>query len=82
MTYEELKKVPFKVVCHLNMTHEHTVTYISEDGRIGYCDHVKVRGGRPTGKQYRHWRIDGKVYKTNAAFFAALKKYNPIKDTL
>lgn len=75
MTYEELKKMPFRFVCHLSMEEEHATTYISEDGRIGFCDHVRYKDGQPTKRVRRHWQIDGKVYKTTPKFIEALKEF-------
>lgn len=40
MTEEELKKVPFRETCHMAMEGEYTTTYMSKDGRLGFCDHV------------------------------------------
>lgn len=77
MTYEELKKIPFRCVSHLALEDEHCTTYISEDGRIGFCDHVKFKNGQPTKRGYRHWQIDGKVYKTTSKFIEALKEFDP-----
>lgn len=80
MTLEELKKVPFHMVCLLALAHEHSCTYASEDGRLGFCDHTPVIGDpefREFGKPRRHWRIDNKVYKTKAAFLKALEQFNP-----
>ena len=76
-----MKKVPFKVLSHLSMTKSHCTTYISEDGRLGFCDHMAYKCGRPYGRSWRHWRIDDKVYKTTSAFLKALKDFNPTKDT-
>ena len=75
MTVEELKKVPFRMQAHLALTNEHSTTYVSEDGRIAYCDHVpkNVYGGFKKG--YRHWMLDGKVYKTKEKFLEALKEF-------
>ena len=77
MTYDELKKIPFRCVSHLALEDEHCTTYISEDGRIGFCDHVKFKNGQPTKRTYRHWQIDGKVYKTTSKFIEVLKEFNP-----
>jgi len=77
MTFEELKKIPFRFVSHLSMEDEHCITYISEDGRIGFCDHVQYKNGQPTKRARRHWQIDGKVYKTTPKFIEALKDFNP-----
>lgn len=79
MTWEELKKVPFHETGHLAMYEEYTTTYLSKDGRIGFCDHVPrdedgfVKKG---GRSYRHYMIDGKVYKTKEKFIEALKDFN------
>lgn len=55
-------------VSSLAMEDEHTLTYESEDGRLGYCDHTPKRKNGDFGKSYRHWHIDGKVYKTKEKF--------------
>lgn len=50
MTPEELAKIPFHFVCHMSMEHEHTLTYASEDNRLGWCDHTPVK---KNGKRLR-----------------------------
>ena len=80
MTVEELEKVKFKFHSHMSMEDEHTTTYFSEDGKIGFCDHVPrdeygmVKKG---GRAVRHFMIDGKVYKTKKKFLEAIKDFNP-----
>ena len=80
MTVEELEKVKFKFHSHMSMEDEHTTTYFSEDGKIGFCDHVPrdeygmVKKG---GRAVRHFMIDGKVYKSKKKFLEAIKDYNP-----
>ena len=80
MTLEELKKVKFHKTCHLALAKEYTTTYVSENNRLAFCDHVPrdedgmVKKG---GRAYRHYMIDGKVYKIRAAFEKAIKNYNP-----
>jgi hypothetical protein len=74
MTYEELKKVPFRFVSHLSMEDEHCTVYESKDKRISFCNHVHFKNGEPTGRTYRHYMIDGKVYKTKEKFIEALEK--------
>lgn len=64
MTIDELKTIPFHFVCSAAWENEHTLTYESEDGRLGYCDHTPKRKNGDFGRTYRHWRIGGKVYKT------------------
>lgn len=77
MTIDELKAIPFHFVCSADWEHEHTLTYESEDGRLGYCDHTQKRKNGKFGRSYRHWKIDGKVYKTKEKFIAALADFNP-----
>ena len=77
MTIEELKAIPFHFVCSAAWEHEHTMTYESEDGRLGFCDHTPKRKNGDFGRTYRHYHIDGKVYKTKEKFLEALKDYNP-----
>ena len=74
MTIEELEKVPFHFVSHLNMEDMHCTTYISDDKRFGFCDHVPFKNGEPDRrkKSYRHYMINGKVYKTKGKFLKAL----------
>ena len=80
MTVEELEKVKFKFHSHMSMEDEHTTTYFSEDGKIGFCDHVPrdeygmVKKG---GRAVRHFMIDGKVYKSKKKFLEAIKDFNP-----
>ena len=38
MTIEELKKVKFRETCHMALEDEYSTTYMSEDGRMGFCD--------------------------------------------
>jgi len=77
MTLEELKKVPFHWVGSLAMEKEHTLTYASEDGRLGFCDHSPKRKNGDFRKGYRHWRIDNKTYKSWDKFVKALADFNP-----
>lgn len=79
MTYEELKKVPFHFVSHLSMEDEHCTTYVSEDGRIGFCNHVHFKNGEPKGRSYRHYMIDDKVYRSKKKFIEALEQFEPSK---
>ena len=77
MTREEFKKVKFRMVAHFAMEHEHCCTYKSEDGRIGVCVHTRKKSEYEFGRSYRHYKIDGKVYKTDEKFYEALKDYHP-----
>lgn len=73
MTEQELSKVPFHLVGHAAWEHEHTLTYSSKDGRLGFCVHTPKGRGKP----YRHWRIDNKIFKSKEKFLEALKDFNP-----
>ena len=74
MTEEELKLIPFYMKSHLAMEDEHCSTYFTDDGRIGFCDHVPKKGFQ-FKRGYRHWMLDGKVYKTKEKFIEALKEF-------
>lgn len=76
MTYEELKQVPFRFVSHLSMEDEHVITYISDNKRIGFSDHVKYKNGHPTREGYRVWMLDGETYEKDTEFLEALKEVN------
>ena len=75
MTIEELKDIPFHFVAHMALESEHTMSYETEDGRLGFCDHTPKRKNGDFGRTYRHYHIDGKVYKTKEKFLAALADF-------
>lgn len=75
MTLEELTRIPFHFECHLNMEDEHCTTYANDDGRIKICDHVPYKDGEPKGRTYRHYMLDGKVFKKWDKFIEALKDF-------
>lgn len=77
MTIKQLQKIPFHFVGSLAMEDEHMLSYESEDGRLGYCDHTLKRKDGTFGRTYRHWRIEGKVYKKKEKFIEALADFNP-----
>jgi len=82
MTIEELKKVKFRETCHLALEDEYSTTYVSEDGRIGFCDHTprdKYGMVKKGGRTIRHFMIDGKVYKSKEKFLEAIKDFEPKK---
>lgn len=77
MTLEELRKVKFHFVSSLALVSEHRLSFVSEDGRLGFCDITPTRQNGDFGKSIRHYMIDGKVYKTKEAFEEAIKDFNP-----
>ena len=76
MTEEELNKTKFRCVCSIALADEHMITYTSEDGRLGFCDHTPKNKNGDFRKGYRHWRIDNKVYKTKEESLEALKDFS------
>ena len=73
MTKEELNKVPFTFVWHMNMEHEHTSTYVNIDYDFGMCSHTKCVDGIACGRTYTHYRHGNKVYKSLKKFLEAIK---------
>lgn len=76
MTEEEFSKVKFRMVCHLSMEDEHVATYENNNKRLGVCVHTKKKDDFTFGRSYRHYRIDGKIYRSRRKFIEALKDYN------
>ena len=72
--------MPFHFVAHMAMEHENTMSYETEDERLGFCDHTPKRKNVDFGRTYRHYRIEGKVYKTKAKFLEAIKDFNQKKE--
>lgn len=64
MTLEDLKKIPFKMIAHLNMVDEHCSTYMSTDPEmcIEICVHQPYRRGMPHGKCHTHYRYNGRNF--------------------
>jgi hypothetical protein len=64
------------------MAEEHTCTYSSKDGRLGFCVHTPVTadfgGIKLYGRSRRHWRIDDNIYKSKKKFLEALKDFHPL----
>lgn len=77
MTQKELNKIPFRFIGSLALEYEHCLSYISVDGRIGFCDHTKRNEDGTFGRSYRHYQIDGNIYKTKKKFLEALKDFKP-----
>lgn len=69
MTQEELKKIPFHMVSHLNMRNEHRTTYSDDSGRLGFCNIAKKKG-----KSMRVYRLDSTWYDNTEDFMNALGK--------
>lgn len=76
IVWEQLAWMKFRCVCTAAWEDEHTMTYVNENGRIGFCVHTPKRENGEFGKSRIHWRIDKKVYKTTKGFLKALKDYS------
>lgn len=76
MTEQELKQIKFKKSGHMTTSYEYMSSYISEDGKLAYCDHVPIKNGLIKGRPYRHYRINGKVYKNKRDFLKALENFS------
>lgn len=73
MTAEQLSKIPFRMVAHLSMEHEHCATFLNADYNMGYCVHTKRKDDGTFGRSYTHYQYNGEVYKTKAKFLEAIK---------
>ena len=73
MTESDLAKIKFKFVMSLSGENEHYTTYESVDHipPIGFCVHTPVKEDGSFGCGYRHYRFNGKVYKTKKKFLEA-----------
>lgn len=57
----------------LSGEYEHYTTYesVGHIPPIGICNHTTVRKDGSFGRGYRHYRFNGKVYKTKKKFLEA-----------
>lgn len=71
MTIEELSKIEFAPCAHMSMEDEHTMSYTAtyKGHAFGICDHTPYKDGVPKGRSYRHFMVDGKVFKTKKKFY-------------
>lgn len=63
------KRIPFRMVMHMNLSTEHLLDYLNEPLNIACCVTTKYRNGKP-GKAVREFGINeqtAKSYKTLAA---------------
>ena len=73
MTKEELAKVPFKCVSHMNGEHENCLTYMNEEYDFGMCVHTLKKENGGFGKRYTHYRFGNKVAKSLTKFLEMIK---------
>ena len=74
MTESDLTKIKFRFVMSMSGEYEHYTTYESVDHipAIGICIHTTVRKDGTFGREYRHYRFNGKTYKTKKKFLEAM----------
>lgn len=80
MTEEELSKIPFRMVSHIAMEHEHCSSYVNDEHGIGMCVHVVKKDDFEFGKSYTHYMYKGVVYKSKKKLLEAYNNINFIKD--
>ena len=69
------------MVSHLTFDDYYVSSYISKDGHLGFADFTpRGEDGYCKGKSYRHWRIDGQVFKSKKKFLQALENFELPKD--
>ena len=73
MTREELSKIPFQLISHLNMEHEHCSSYSNMDYGFYMCKHTKKNSDGTFGRTIVHYMYKDKVYKTLPKFLEAIK---------
>lgn len=73
MTESDLTKIKFRFVMSMSGEYEHMVSYesVGHIPTIGICIHTPVRKDGTFGREYRHYRFNGKVYKSKKKFLEA-----------
>lgn len=81
MTDQDLAKIKFRMVAHLNMWNYHACTYESVDyePKIEMCIHTVVREDGTFGRALAHYRFNGNVYKTKKKFLEAMTTWEEEK---
>ena len=69
--------IKFRMVSHLNMGTHHVCAYesIDHEPKIGMCVHTHIKEDGTFGREYRHYRFNGKTYKTKKKFLEAMTKF-------
>lgn len=76
MTAEELSNIPFRMVSHLSMEHEHCATCVNDEYGISICKHTKKKNEFEFGRTCTHFMYKGVVYKTKKKFLEAYNRVN------
>lgn len=77
MTDSDLAKIKFKFVMSLSGEYEHCITYesVGHIPPIGICVHTPVKKDGSFGRESRHYRFNGKTYKTKKRFLDAITAF-------
>lgn len=77
MTEQDLAKIKFRMVSHLNMETLHACTYESVNHVPSFeiCVQTRLRDDDMFGGSYTHYRFNGKVYKTKKKFLEAITAF-------
>ena len=77
MTESDLAKIKFRFVMSMSGKYEHMLSYESVDHipAIGICIHTPVRKDGTFGRESRHYRFNGKTYKTKKKFLEAMTEF-------
>lgn len=78
MTPEEINKLAFRFVSHLNMEDCHSTVYQAVTiPELQMCRRVIFRNGEPTRRGTVHYMFKGKVYKTLGKLYNAMIDFQP-----
>lgn len=77
MTESDLAKIKFRFVMSMSGKYEHMLSYesVGHIPTIGICIHTPVRKDGNFGREYRHYRFNGKTYKTKKKFLEAITAF-------
>lgn len=77
MTESDLAKIKFRFVMSMSGKYEHMLSYesVGHIPTIGVCIHTPVCKDGTFGREYRHYRFNGKTYKTKKKFLEAMTEF-------
>lgn len=77
MTESDFHKIKFIFVSSMSCEHAHYTTYesVGHIPPIGICVHTLVKKNGSFGRMYRHYRFNGKTYKTKNKFLEAITAF-------
>lgn len=77
MTESDLAKIKFRFVMSMSGKYEHMLSYesVGHTPTIGICIHTPVRKDGTFGREYRHFRFNGKTHKTKKKFLEAITEF-------